>query len=307
MWFGLGLRSSRIAGRGGPRDDAAVGTGDDDDTTPFSKPRLAAGDAPEIAVDEAEIDRWLMEALEEEAARVSLLEVHAAGFSDCGRRRSSNQDALLVDAKQQLFAVADGIGGRAGGDVASELACEVLRRALLRAGEGSGADELVQAVQMANRAVHRRGAEDPDDEGMGTTLTALKVAPALGRAYVAHVGDSRCYRLRGPELELLTRDHTHGAMLGSVGPLSQHLSRAIGIEPQVAIDLHVVEIHDGDTFLLCSDGLSTNADTAFVKSVLTAPEGLPARARALVAHANERGGKDNITVVLVSISSRTLD
>lgn len=294
-----------------------VAAGDDDDTTVITNKGIAdGGDAPEISIDESELDRWMVEELEEPSPLSSLLEVHAAGFSDCGRRRSSNQDAMLVDLKQQLFAVADGIGGRAGGEMASELACEVLRRAIARASSADApsdvlgprrADELLRAMQMANRAIHRRAGEDPDYEGMGTTLTALRVVPEHGRAYIAHVGDSRCYHLRGGELELLTRDHTRGALLGSVGPLSQHLSRALGVEPEVAIDLHVVEIHDGDMFLLCSDGLSVNADSGYLKRVLTQPEALPARARALIAHANERGGKDNITVVLVNISSRTLD
>jgi protein phosphatase len=154
---------------------------------------------------------------------------------------------------------------------------------------------------MANRAIYRRAARDEDYAGMGTTLTALRIAPSGNRAYVAHVGDSRCYRLRPPTTMLLTRDHTRGALLGTVGPLAAQLSRAVGIEPSVEIDLHVFEVQAGDHYLLCSDGLTNNLDIETIGALALGDAPLAQRVRGLVDAANERGGKDNITVVLVSV------
>jgi protein phosphatase len=136
---------------------------------------------------------------------------------------------------------------------------------------------------------------------MGTTLTALCTAGERGRAYVAHVGDSRCYRLRAGALVQLTRDHTRGELLGGVGPLAAELSRAVGVEPVVEIDLVVVEAAPGDELLLCTDGLTRALADGDIAAVLAGPGSVEDRLAALVARADEGSGKDNITAVLVKV------
>ena len=272
-------------------------------------------EAPEIKVeDESEVNRLLVEEILDEPSKPRQpLSVLAAGFSDCGRRRSENADAMLVLPKERLFAVADGIGGRSGGDLASELAVEIVKRALKKGVKLDGdedlmrprqADELVRAIEMANRYIYKRAGRDEDYAGMGTTLTAMRIADERGRAYVAHVGDSRCYRLRGDTMEQLTRDHTRGAMLGTVGPLSGHLARAVGIDPNIDIDLSVFELEDGDLFLLCSDGLIGDVDLAEIATLCRMPVPLSQRVVKMIDRANDSGGKDNITAVLVSVVER---
>jgi protein phosphatase len=288
------------------------GSGEDDDTTLVTARTraLRADEAPEITLgDENELGQLEMEAILEGDAPVGSVAIEACGLSEGGRRRKNNEDAFLLLKRVQLYAVADGIGERAGGEVASDLALEVLRRALLHGPiEGTSdvmrpqrADELVRAFEMANRAVHRRAQRDADYQGMGTTLTALCVSAT--RAYVAHVGDSRCYRLRDGGLTQLTHDHTRAEELGGVGPLAAALTRAVGIEPTVEIELLVFEAAPGDLFLLCTDGLSSALGNDQIAAIASGPGDLPTRARALVDRADEESGKDNITVVLVAIES----
>jgi PPM family protein phosphatase len=290
---------------------------EDDDTTAItSKTRALREDAPDIVVgDEGEVSELVLEDIASlDDGEAAPLRVVAAGHSERGQRRKTNQDALLCLPEAEIFAVADGMGDRAGGQVASELVIEVLRRALVQGpleGEAdllkpARADELVRAFEMANRAVHRRGLRDENFRGMGTTLTALCTAAGRSRAYVAHVGDSRCYRLRAGELTQLTRDHTRAELLGGVGPLAAELSRAVGIEPTVEIDLVVVEVAAGDRFLLCTDGLSHALDATAIAEGLAVAD--PAIAvEALVARANEGGGKDNITAVVVAVEDRAVE
>jgi protein phosphatase len=259
--------------------------------------------------DESEVSELVVEELDEDAsAPQALVEVRAAGRTERGRRRDSNEDALIVFPRVELFAVADGVAGVEGGELASELALETLRHALLE-GALDGvtdmmrprrADALARAVESANRAVHERALCDASYRGMATTLTALRTSARRGRAYVAHVGDSRCYRLRDGELELLTRDHTRGAELDDVGPLSRQLSRAVGIEPTIEVDVLVTDALPGDRFLLCTDGLSRHVDDATL-AALASGDDLEACVAALCDHADEVSGKDNITAVVVAL------
>lgn len=243
------------------------------------------------------------------AARRPLFAVRAAGKTDRGRRRAANEDAMLLLRKRGVYAVADGMGGHAGGAVASELAVEAIATVFL--GEpGSSrvltnvplpADELVQSLAAANESIRRVAARDAALAEMGTTIVAARFCPYRGRVYVGHVGDSRCYRLRNGALELLTRDHTM-AEQGFSGSSAAHLSRAVGPNEVVEADVAVLEMHYHDVFLLCSDGLTKMVTDDAIRGVLLTERGVRASASALVARANEAGGHDNVTVVVVHVA-----
>jgi PPM family protein phosphatase len=225
-----------------------------------------------------------------------------AGTTDVGRQRSTNEDALVC--APPLFAVADGMGGAKAGEVASGLAVEVLQ-------EDAGAVEPVEAhmaelVREANRRIYELSTDDESRRGMGTTLTAALLHD--GDVSLAHVGDSRAYRLREGSLEQLTNDHSLVAELERSGQISAEaavhhpqrsiITRALGPEPDVEVDTYTIAGREGDVFLLCSDGLTGMISDDEVASILRSASGLDAAAGELVRAANQSGGKDNITVVL---------
>ena len=233
-----------------------------------------------------------------------------AGLTDQGRVRARNEDALLQRPERGLFAVADGMGGHAGGDVASRIAVDVLDEHLLAAGPEPGPDEIGAAIRAAHEAILRAARAESELEGMGTTLTAL-VAGARG-CLIGHVGDSRAYCLRNGALEQLTRDQTwvqdqvdSGALTPEQArrhPFSAMITCALGIGD---VDLDVQILHPrcepGDLFLLCSDGLTARLDDGALADLLVGRDALDDAARALVDAANEAGGPDNITVALVRV------
>lgn len=209
-----------------------------------------------------------------------------------------------------VFAVADGMGGYAAGEVASRLAMETITGAF-DAGQFEGrasphrprrADELVRAIEMANRAIHAQAVVTRSEEGMGTTVVALCVARAVPRAWVAHVGDSRAYRWRAGALEALTRDHTLAAS-GMVGPTAGRLIRAVGVDETVEVDLAGIDVRAGDRYLLCTDGLTKMVDDAGIIEVLATEPDATRAVRALIDRANERGGRDNVTVLIVDVAT----
>jgi protein phosphatase len=228
--------------------------------------------------------------------------------TDVGKVRATNQDRLLEDPP--LFAVADGMGGHAAGEVAALTAVEALRSAF--SGHAS-ADGLVAAAAEANRSVWRRAAADPDLRGMGTTLVALALVSEEGedRLAIVNVGDSRLYRLRNGELEQLTTDHRLVQELVDEGQLSEAeasvhpqrnvLTRALGVDPDVAVDVLQVLPFKGDRYLLCSDGLSGELADRQLASVLRRFADPQEAARELIADAKANGGADNITVVIVDV------
>jgi PPM family protein phosphatase len=235
--------------------------------------------------------------------------VHAA--SDVGRLREQNEDSLF--AGDTVFAVADGMGGHLAGEVASDTALEPLRwldgRRFVSAQEAQAA--LVDAIAAANERVIDKAEEDPAFRGMGTTLTAVLVRDS--RIHVAHVGDSRAYLLRhGEEISQLTTDHTLVEQLVRDGRISRDeaathpqrsvITRAVGVERGLQVDsLPPVELQPGDQVLLCSDGLTGPVDDRTIAEVLRrAPDGDSA-CRELVRLANEAGGPDNISVVLLRL------
>ncbi|HVM67305.1 MAG TPA: Stp1/IreP family PP2C-type Ser/Thr phosphatase [Acidimicrobiales bacterium] len=231
--------------------------------------------------------------------------------TDTGLVRRNNQDHLLVDGS--LFAVADGMGGHAAGEVASEVAIEALRAAFTSSGETPDAGCLVGAVREANAAVLEKAEGDPALRGMGTTLTAAAVVTEEGeeRIAVANVGDSRAYVFAHGDLIQLTEDHNVAeelARAGQIGPdeVDSHpqrhiLTRALGIFPEVAVDLWEVLPYPGDRVLLCSDGLVREVNDDQIAAVLRRLADPGQAAEELVARARAAGGSDNITVVLIDV------
>ncbi|MBA2557099.1 MAG: Stp1/IreP family PP2C-type Ser/Thr phosphatase [Chloroflexi bacterium] len=226
--------------------------------------------------------------------------------SDTGRIRSGNEDRYLI--KPPLFAVADGMGGAAAGETASTAALDALTEGYERQGIAD-AGALGGLLAEANEMVLQKARADPQLSGMGTTCTALWLD--RDHAHVAHVGDSRAYRYRAGELQQLTSDHTLVAHLvregrltpeeAAVDPNRNILSRALGVAPAVEVDLLSEELRPGDRFLLCSDGLTVMVSPEEIEKTLGDggdPQGVAER---LVNMANEAGGQDNITVVIVDV------
>jgi len=225
--------------------------------------------------------------------------------TDTGRQRKGNEDAYF--ARSPLFAVADGMGGAQAGEVASRAAIDAIERGLPD-GPGSAEERLAGLVLVANERIIEMARADRERAGMGTTMTAAYVTE--GDVAVAHVGDSRMYRLRGDELQLLTEDHTLVAELERQGKITQEeagrhpqrsiITRALGADHDIEVDHHTWPARDGDVYLICSDGLMMFPEEEIPEIVRSAPD-LRTAARALVDAANAGGGRDNITVVLFRI------
>ena len=221
--------------------------------------------------------------------------------SDLGRQRQGNEDNYFVRAP--LFVVADGMGGAQAGEVASEMAVESFDGGLP---DGSPADGLVSVIEEANRRIHDRSRSEAQRAGMGTTVTAAYVGER--EVTIAHVGDSRAYVLRDGELTRLTRDHSLVGELVARGKLTEAqaethpqrsvITRALGPEPEVQVDVQVYQARAGDVFMVCSDGLTSMVPEARVREILQAAGSLEAAGRELIVAANDAGGRDNITVIL---------
>jgi protein phosphatase len=245
---------------------------------------------------------------DEPSAAFALMLFSAVGHTSRGRRRSHNEDSFLVLSDQHLFVVADGMGGHVGGAIASKMAVDSVADAFAtNEFEGAPAKDLPNAgrqlaasVQMANRAVWDRTQQELDLTGMGTTLVAARFSPRKERVYIANVGDSRCYRVRGSEIELLTIDHTLG-QLGVRGPSAHQLVRAVGVAPGVEVDVILAEPQHGDVYVLCSDGLNKMIDDDHVARIVAGASSPEDAAEELVHEANEAGGRDNVTVIVVFV------
>jgi serine/threonine protein phosphatase PrpC len=239
----------------------------------------------------------------------------AAGATDVGRVRPRNEDALMVDEARGIFLVADGMGGHAAGEIASGLAAEVVGGALAdgmdRALDADDlADAMVDAIRAADRAILAHSAADRSTEGMGTTVTACVLCPD-GSYRLGHVGDSRAYLMRGGRLAQVTRDHTwvqrevDAGRLTPAGARRHHLShiltRALGVEPAEPPDLMAGALLPGDLLLLATDGLTGFVTDRRLAAILAEPAPLEERVARMIRAANRRGGRDNITAVLVEI------
>lgn len=246
-------------------------------------------------------------AIDEPTQQRELILVSATGQTDKGLCRKRNEDSVLVREDEGLFVVADGMGGYRGGGLASTLAVQTIEQAFeKRRFEGpaheeipSRASELARAIQMANYAIRAKASEDKRLEGMGTTICAARFSKNKQRLYVGHVGDSRVYCLRDGTLRQMTSDHTMRD-LGIRGDAAAHLSRAVGIWPVVPVDIILGKPRPGDVYLLCSDGLTKMVSDVEIERVLktSSPE---AAVQQLISAANDHGGKDNISIVVVSV------
>ncbi len=229
------------------------------------------------------------------------------GATDVGQLRSVNQDSMLLGL--DLFVVADGMGGHQGGEVASALAIETVSDRSI----GSDVGELVTAVEDANETVFERSTQDPSLSGMGTTFVGIAIVEVDGeeRLGIVNVGDSRAYQLTSGQLVQITDDHSLVGELVRDGRLSREdarthpqkniVTRAVGIDERVDVDDFVVVPHTGDRYLLCSDGLTDEVEERDIAVVLRTIEDPDQAARELVRRANEHGGRDNITIVIVDV------
>jgi serine/threonine protein phosphatase PrpC len=238
------------------------------------------------------------------------LRLLAYGDGDTGQRRKQNEDSLLQLPELGVFAVADGMG--AAGQLASSTAVAALRESF-ESGEFSDpvqadptlprdAVELGRAVAKANRLVRQAADEASVGGKAGTTLLAARFSPQDGRMYLAHVGDSRCYRLRGSELVCLTTDQTM-RLAGLMGAGANDLLQAVGITRSLEVDLLVEEPRPGDTYLLCSDGLPKMLDKLELQEILGHDPEVDATVYALIERANDRGGKDNVSAIVLRFAA----
>jgi serine/threonine protein phosphatase PrpC len=221
-----------------------------------------------------------------------------------GLVRGNNEDAFLVDAAHDLYAVADGIGGHRGGEVASRTAVEAVRAAI------ASGRPVNEAITRANTAVLERAAGDDELTGMGTTMTALVVAGPQ-QVLVGHVGDSRAYMLHEGVLRRITDDHSLVEELVREGRLTQEqaeshpqrnlVTRALGVDAEVEVDLYTIEVMVGDRVVLCSDGLTTMVRERDIERLLRSEPDPQRAAELLVDAANRAGGEDNTSVVVVDV------
>ncbi len=244
---------------------------------------------------------------------MSLAPLAVTAHSHTGMLRDHNEDSFLADPKSGLCLVADGMGGHLAGEVASKLCVETIQARLL--GQLQIADSSIEtvsravkdAIEAANREIRINAKSAAERANMGTTVALL--LPWKEQAVVAHVGDSRVYRLRDGHLAPLTKDHSllqeqvgAGFITNEEARLSHNrnlVTRALGVEDQVEPDLRVVDLRAGDIFLLCSDGLNTMVADGDIELVLSKLEANPSlAARVLVSIANDNGGQDNVTVAL---------
>lgn len=259
-----------------------------------------------------------------EGARAEGLEFEVGGLTDVGQVRDFNEDAFHISEGARLFVVADGMGGEAAGEVASALAVEGISDFFRLTGEDTDVtwplrpeahDDLPSArlatgVQVANQRIFEASQEARQCRGMGTTVVALHFDGH--RAYVAHVGDSRVYRLQGGHLEQITRDHSLLEQLKSLRPnmtqaeidafpYKHVIVRALGKDEEVEVDLWSGVVGSGDVFLLCSDGLSGMISDEEIAGLLSTEAPPRLICRQLIEAANAAGGKDNITAVIVQV------
>lgn len=235
--------------------------------------------------------------------------VTGVGLTDVGLRRELNEDAFVCMPEHDLYAIADGMGAHAAGEVASKLTLEAITDAFDRNKfldpeapdrPANRKKRLVQVIERANQIVLAMSKEVEGYRGMGTTVVMAHFSSRKDLVFIAHVGDSRCYRIRGEEITQLTVDHTLGNV-GILGKTSSLLSRAVGIEPNIDVDVSVHRTGIGDVFLLCSDGLSRMVSDEEIRATVTSEPDLTEASKKLINKAKSAGGKDNVTTVLIRV------
>jgi len=241
--------------------------------------------------------------------------------SDIGRVRTNNEDSLAISPEMNLFVVSDGMGGQASGEIASRLAVDTVLAHCWESdsnlspafvgehieGISELSNRLASAVRLANEVIQHTAQEKATDGGMGATIVAVRCEGE--RMTIAHVGDSRAYRLRDDQLEQLTRDHSLVAEQVRYGEITEQearsselqnvLIRSLGVEPEVEVDVSEELLIEGDTILLCTDGLTHEVSDDQIESTLRNSRDAQDAADQLVDLANRAGGRDNVTVVVV--------
>ncbi len=238
----------------------------------------------------------------------------AALCSDVGMKRKQNQDSAGINEEQSLFILADGMGGHQGGEIASALAVEKISEHFSKNPNTNPSHNLQQSLLVANQAIYDRSQSEPALRGMGTTTTVLKLS-SDGMAHIGQVGDSRAYYWNSQGIWQLTQDHSLVQEKLRAGLISREqmktdemknvITRSVGYEPSLKVDVYNMPTAPGDGFLLCSDGLSNPVSDALMFDILdeSLKTGLQLEdiAKRLVEAANQRGGDDNVTVVLVRL------
>jgi protein phosphatase len=252
----------------------------------------------------------------------------AAGLSDVGLQRDHNEDSYCILSEHRLFVVADGMGGHRAGDVASRTAIAEITAFFEASGlDGDGAgwtpaedrrltpeqNRLVSAVKRANQRIFQDSIRNRSVQGMGTTVVGALFAREDRKIHIAHVGDSRAYRIRAGDITQLTRDHSllndYLLVMPNLSDAQRQrlpsnvITRALGMQDGVAVDLHFEKVEPGDVYVLCSDGLNGMvSDDRILTLVSSAGSDVELAARALISQANQNGGEDNITVVVIRIT-----
>jgi serine/threonine protein phosphatase PrpC len=248
----------------------------------------------------------------------------AAGLSDVGLQREHNEDSFVVMEEYDLFVVADGMGGHRAGDVASRLATETISEFFRTTANedvtwpfhfdtnlSEEENRLLTGIRVANRQIFERSTRSREYHGMGTTVVGAMFSPKKQRMYIGHVGDSRCYRIRDGQIRLMTRDHSliNDYLLAMPDLTDEQkselpknvITRALGMQDHVVVDLQHDDPRPGDTYVLCSDGLSGMVSDGDIQLIVTSTENVTDACMRLIERANERGGEDNITAVLIKI------
>jgi serine/threonine protein phosphatase PrpC len=247
----------------------------------------------------------------------------AAGASDIGQKREHNEDSYVVLTEHDLYVVADGMGGHRAGDVASRLATETISEFFRSTASedvtwpfhfdtnlSEEENRLLTGIRVANRQIFERSVRSRECHGMGTTVVGAMFSPSKGRMYIGHVGDSRCYRIRQGELRLLTRDHSlindyrlarPDLTEAEASEIRNVITRALGMQDHVIVDLQHDAPVPGDVYMLCSDGLSGMVDDNEILRLVLDNSDIRQACAALIDRANEHGGDDNITAVLIRI------
>jgi protein phosphatase len=248
----------------------------------------------------------------------------AAGLSDVGLQREHNEDSFVVLKEYDLFVVADGMGGHRAGDVASKIATETISEFFRTTANedvtwpfhfdtnlSEEENRLLTGIRVANRQIFERSTRSREYHGMGTTVVGAMFSPKKRRMYIGHVGDSRCYRVREGKISLLTRDHSliNDYLLAMPDLTDEQkselpknvITRALGMQDHVVVDLQHDDPTEGDIYVLCSDGLSGMVNDDDIKQIVASTGDIREACRRLIQRANERGGEDNITAVLIKI------
>jgi len=245
------------------------------------------------------------------------VQLEVGARSDVGMIRSGNEDNFFADAKRGLFIVADGMGGHAAGEVASEMAVQILSRELGTSGltDAGVREKVATSLKQANRAIYERTIAEVDKQGMGTTASVLMLGD--GKYLIGQVGDSRVYLLRDGALKQLTKDHSYVQEQVDAGyltpeqaryhPYSNVITRCVGAGEAVEPDTYVGDVKIGDLYLVASDGLTGMVDDRRLQQLLLARSSAQRIVEALISEANGRGGLDNITSIVVRIGDESLD